>query len=137
MFLRTVLAACAALAIISFDANAAGCTGSSRQRIDCLEKKLDATSAKLDAAVSKIEAFERRLGTVATVADSAKATAEDALKKVNGIKPPDLNNVRIRWSGHGNSCIYVEDGTGTVRVATTKPATCEAGTQQQFDLLLK
>ncbi len=143
MFLRTALAACAALALISFDANAAGCTGSSRQRIDCLEKQLDSTAAKLDAAVSRIEALDRRLVAVKDVADKAKATAEDALKKVDAIKPPDLSNVRIQWRVQPGNCAYVEPGTGILRVGRTREdedksrlgATCGDDAAQRFDLL--
>lgn len=124
MFLKTTFAACTALALASFatTADAAGCTGSSRQRIDCLEKQLDAMTAKLASA--------------ADLAAKAKATADEALKKVGEVKMPDLTNIRLQWRIQRGSCLYVEDGSGTVRVATTKPATCDADAQQRFDILL-
>jgi hypothetical protein len=46
---------------------------------------------------------------------------------------PDLNGVVIRWSGHGENCLYVEDGTGNVRAGTASPI-CTDGSRQRFDI---
>ena len=46
---------------------------------------------------------------------------------------PDLNNVVIRWHGHGDNCVYVEDGTGNVRAGTTSPI-CSDAARQRFDI---
>jgi hypothetical protein len=46
----------------------------------------------------------------------------------------DLNDVAIRWNGHGNNCLYVEDGSGNVRAGTASPI-CSDTSRQRFDIV--
>jgi hypothetical protein len=46
---------------------------------------------------------------------------------------PNLNGVAIHWTGHGDNCLYVEDGTGNIRAGTASP-TCVDTSKQRFDI---
>jgi hypothetical protein len=45
----------------------------------------------------------------------------------------NLKGVAIQWTGHGDNCLYVEDGTGNIRAGTASPI-CSDTSRQRFDI---